>query len=157
MSDCERLKKNKCSTLMSYSFLKCPTVTNSCRTIVLSILKIVRLLKAGTGQMSDHESLLGKTLTYARSYQCCCSDRTWIRHKRKNCGTAVPIRAVTLEVLQARHKLLLSRDRFWQQDISGFFRNLGLNVTILESHSIRPQSRSDSLSTGICMIPIQVI
>ena len=48
----------KCPT----AFLKCPTVTHSCRTIVLSILKNVRLLKAGTGQMSDHEYLLGKTL-----------------------------------------------------------------------------------------------
>ena len=42
--------------------VKCPTVSNSCRTIVLSILKNVRLLKAGTGQMSDHEFPLGKSL-----------------------------------------------------------------------------------------------
>ena len=47
--------------------LKCPTVTNSCRTIVLSIMKNVRLSKAGTGQMSDQEFLLGKTLVDMRN------------------------------------------------------------------------------------------
>ena len=39
-----------------------PTVTNSSRINVLSILPNVRLLEVGTGEMSDPEFHLGKTL-----------------------------------------------------------------------------------------------
>ena len=45
---------------------KCPTVTSNSWTIVLSILKNVRLPKVGKGQMSDSEFLVGTTLNIWR-------------------------------------------------------------------------------------------
>ena len=64
---------NHCLLLTKFSFMQsycptavyeCPTVTNRCRTIVLSILKNVWQQNVGAGQMSDPEFILGKTLSH---------------------------------------------------------------------------------------------